>query len=58
MTPFAQSFYLPLSLLSGVTPLSQAPRLWLLQTLWLLSLWVLSRIVFKFAVRKVTVQGG
>jgi ABC-2 type transport system permease protein len=58
MTPFAQAFYIPVSILSGVTPLSHAPRLWLLQAIWLVCLWVLSRLIFRFAVRKVTVQGG
>jgi len=58
MTPFAQAFYIPISLLSGVKPLSQAPRLWLLQAIWLVALWVLSRLIFRVAVRKVTVQGG
>jgi ABC-2 type transport system permease protein len=57
-TPFAQSFYVPISLLSGVTPLSQAPRLLLIQFLWLLGLAPLSRLVFAIAIRRVTVQGG
>lgn len=58
MTPFAQALYIPLSILSGVTSLSDAPRLWLIQAIWMVSLLLLSRLVFKFAVRKVTVQGG
>ena len=58
MTPFAQALYIPISLLSGVTPLTEAPRLWLVQVLWLVSLLVASRLMFKAAVRKVTVQGG
>lgn len=58
MTPFAQALYIPVSLLSGVTPLADAPRLWLMQAVWLVSLLVLSRLVFSVAVRKVTVQGG
>jgi len=57
-TPFAQAFYVPISLLSGVAPLSQAPRLLLIQFLWLLGLAPLSRLVFAVAIRRVTVQGG
>src|SRR6185295_602994 len=30
-TPFAQALFVPLSLLSGLTPLSEAPRLLLIQ---------------------------
>lgn len=56
--PFAQALYVPLSLLSGIEPLSEAPRLLSIQLAWLIGLWLLSRVVFKYAVRKVTVQGG
>lgn len=56
--PFAQALYLPVSILSGITPLSDVPRLWLQQVVWLVSLLVLSRFAFSRAVRKVTVQGG
>jgi len=56
--PFAQALSVPISFLSGITPLSEAPRLWLIQVLWLVVLLVLSRAVFRVAVRKVTVQGG
>jgi ABC-2 type transport system permease protein len=56
--PFAQALYVPLSLLSGIQPLSAAPRIWMVQLIWLVALWLLSRLVFKVAVRKVTVQGG
>lgn len=58
MTPFAQALYIPVSILSGVTPLADAPRLWLVQLGWLAGLLVISRLVFKIAVRKITVQGG
>ncbi len=57
-TPFAQAFYVPISLLSGVAPLSEAPRLLLIQFLWLLGLAPLSRLVFAVAIRRVTIQGG
>ena len=57
-TPFAQAIYVPLSLLSGVAPLSEAPRLLLIQLLWLAGMGVLSRWVFAVAIRRITVQGG
>jgi len=56
--PFVQALYVPVSLLSGITPLSQAPGLWVAQLAWLTGLLVASRVVFRIAVRKVTVQGG
>lgn len=58
LLPFAQSLYIPTSFLSGITPVSDAPRVWLVQLAWLVGLWVASRAVFNVAVRKVTVQGG
>ncbi len=57
-TPFAQAIYVPVSLLSGLTPLSEAPHLLLVQLAWLVGLVVLSRLFFRFSVRRVTVQGG
>lgn len=57
-TPFAQALYVPLSLLSGVAPLSDAPRLLLIQLAWLAGMAVLSRWVFAVAIRRITVQGG
>jgi len=57
-TPFGQALYVPISLLSGLTPLSQAPLLLLIQLLWLIGLAVAARLVFRVAVRRVTVQGG
>jgi ABC-2 type transport system permease protein len=56
--PFAQALYVPVSLLSGITPLSAMPQLWLTQALWLLGLLLGSRLIFRVAVRKITVQGG
>ncbi|MFP4344602.1 MAG: ABC transporter permease [Anaerolineales bacterium] len=58
LLPFAQALDVPISLLSGVTPVAEAPRLWLGQLAWLLGLFVTSRLIFHLAVRKVTVQGG
>jgi ABC-2 type transport system permease protein len=57
-TPFAQAIYVPVSLLSGVTPLSDAPRLLLIQAGWVVGMTLASRLVFRVAVRRVTVQGG
>lgn len=56
--PFAQALAVPVSILSGIAPLSAAPRLFLVQLAWLAALLVLSRAVFGVALRKVTVQGG
>lgn len=56
--PFAQGLYAPVGLLTGVIPVSQAPRIWLGQALWLAGLALVSRLVFARAMRKVTVQGG
>jgi ABC-2 type transport system permease protein len=58
LLPFAQALYVPLSLLSGIAPVSNAPQLWLVQLLWIIGLGIASRLVFRVAVRKITVQGG
>jgi len=56
--PFAQAVGVPVSLLTGIIPLSEAPRVWLTQILWIIGMWILSTLFFKVAVRKITVQGG
>ena len=56
--PFAQVLFAPVALLTGITPLAEAPRVWLVQLLWLAGLAVVSRFAFGRALRKVTVQGG
>lgn len=56
--PFSQAVYLPVSILSGITPVEEMPRIWLLQFVFLVVLAVLSRRVFGRAVRVITVQGG
>lgn len=56
--PFAQALYMPVGLLSGILPLSDAPGIWLNQLVGLAVLGVLSRLFFRFSVRRVTVQGG
>ena len=56
--PLAQALYVPVALLSEITPVSEAPRILLTQLIWLIGLGVLSRLIFRRAVRRVTVQGG
>ena len=56
--PFAQAMSVPISFLSGITSVADAPHLWLTQVIWLAILLFLSRMVFNIAIRKVTVQGG
>jgi ABC-2 type transport system permease protein len=56
--PFGQALYVPVSFLSGITTPADAPRVWLVQLAWLAGMLVLSRLVFRVAVRQVTVQGG
>ena len=56
--PFAQALAVPVSLLTGITPLSDAPHVWFIQILWILGMWILSTLFFRVAVRKITVQGG
>jgi ABC-2 type transport system permease protein len=56
--PFAQALYLPVSILSGITPVGDMPRIWLLQIGYLTAMLLASRLVFARSVRVVTVQGG
>ncbi|MFT3891425.1 MAG: hypothetical protein QM730_07300 [Anaerolineales bacterium] len=56
--PFAQALAVPVGLLAGITPLGDAPRIWLIQILWIIGMWVASTVFFRVAVRKITVQGG
>jgi ABC-2 type transport system permease protein len=56
--PFAQALAVPINILTGITPLSQVPQVWLSQIIWVLGLWLASNLVFRVAIRKVTVQGG
>jgi ABC-2 type transport system permease protein len=58
MLPFAQVVYVPISLLSGIIPISEAPGLWLVQIAWIIGLSIFSQYFFRIAIRKVTVQGG
>jgi len=56
--PFAQVIFVPIALLTGITPLSQTPQVWAVQVLWLIGLLGFSRLIFHLAIRKVTIQGG
>ncbi len=56
--PFSQAVFLPVSILSGITPVSAMPRIWLMQVVLLIGLLFLSRFIFGRAVRVITVQGG
>lgn len=56
--PFSQAVFLPVSILSGITPVSDMPRIWLMQFVFLAVLIFLSRSIFGRAVRVITVQGG
>ncbi len=56
--PFAQALAVPIGLLTGITPLQDAPHVWFVQVLWILGMWLISTLFFRVAVRKITVQGG
>jgi ABC-2 type transport system permease protein len=56
--PFAQALSFPVEILSGIRPVEEAPRIWLIQLIAIGLLTVLSRSTFRRAARKVTVQGG
>ncbi len=56
--PFAQAVYAPLSVLTGIVPLGQVWQVWLVQLAWIAGLGLASQMIFRVAIRKVTVQGG
>ncbi len=56
--PFSQTISVPVSFLSGISSLADAPRIWAVQLVWLAALFILSRLIFNRAVQKITVQGG
>jgi ABC-2 type transport system permease protein len=56
--PFAQALAVPINILTGITPLNQVPAIWLSQAVWVVGLWLASNVIFRIAIRKVTVQGG
>ncbi|MBA4384863.1 MAG: hypothetical protein C0410_09010 [Anaerolinea sp.] len=56
--PFAQAMAVPISFLSGISTLTDAPKLVLIQLVWILGLLIISRLVFNVAIKRITVQGG
>jgi ABC-2 type transport system permease protein len=50
--PFSQALAVPINILTGITPLSESPHVWFA------CLWLASNLIFRIAIRKVTVQGG
>lgn len=56
--PFAQALWVPVSILSGITPLAELPGHLATQLAWLAGMLLLSRLVFRVGLRKVTVLGG
>ena len=56
--PFSQALYVPVALISGILPLTDMPRIWLIQMGSLVLLILASRAFFQYSVRRVTVQGG
>ena len=56
--PFSQALAVPINILTGITPLAEAPHIWLSQAIWVAGLWLASNLFFRVAIRKVTVQGG
>src|SRR6266545_1906442 len=47
--PFAQALAVPVGLVTGITPLSDAPRVWFIQILWILGMWIISTLFFRVA---------
>ena len=56
--PFQASVYLPTQIFLGRISGREAVHTLLLQVVWVVILWFLAKILFRFAVRKVTIQGG
>lgn len=56
--PIGQILDTPVRILTGMTPLSAAPRTLAIQLLWLAGVALVSRPAFRIAIRRITVQGG
>ena len=56
--PFKEMMYTPISIYLGLAKGSQIFEALFFQLLWIVVLFILSRIFFLFSIRKVTVQGG
>ncbi|GEM45390.1 ABC transporter permease [Deinococcus cellulosilyticus] len=57
-TPFSKAVFVPASFLSGLTPVSDGPRMLLELVLWVVGLCLLSRFIFAKMVKHATIQGG
>lgn len=58
LLPFQASVYLPTQIFLGRIQGMEAVRLLALQVFWVVFMWTVSGLFFRFAVRKITIQGG
>ena len=58
LLPFQQMSYSPVSIYLGIVKGSQVYEVLGFQLLWIVILFVLSRLFYSFAIKKITVQGG
>lgn len=56
--PFQQMSYSPVSIYLGIVKGPQVFEVLGFQLLWIIILWLLSRLFYSFAIKKITVQGG
>lgn len=56
--PFQASVYLPTQIFLGRIDGYEIVRVLVLQIIWGVALWVFGKLFFRFAVRKITIQGG
>ncbi len=56
--PFQSIMYTPTQIFLGRTEGAQAVNMLLLQLVWVIVLWVFGYFFFRFAIRRVTIQGG
>ena len=58
LLPFQSIVYLPTQLFLGRVRGQEAVQILLVQCVWVLVIWMLGHLFFKFAIRKITIQGG
>jgi len=56
--PFKDIVYTPVSIYMGIVTGEQAIKAMFFQLIWLILFFFISRVFFKFAIKKITVQGG
>lgn len=56
--PFQASVYLPTQIFLGRIEGAGVVRTLVLQAVWVVVMWVISGLLFRFAARKITIQGG